>query len=76
MPATRDWAATVFVLWRGRLLLHRHRKLDMWLPPGGHVERDELPDDAAVREDHHTLVTVSSGDPFHGLPHSQSETLR
>lgn len=22
----------------------------MWLPPGGHVERDELPDEAAVRE--------------------------
>ena len=22
----------------------------MWLPPGGHIERGELPDDAAVRE--------------------------
>ncbi len=22
----------------------------MWLPPGGHIEPDELPDDAAVRE--------------------------
>ena len=22
----------------------------MWLPPGGHVDQDELPDDAAVRE--------------------------
>jgi 8-oxo-dGTP pyrophosphatase MutT (NUDIX family) len=22
----------------------------MWLPPGGHIERDELPDDAALRE--------------------------
>jgi 8-oxo-dGTP pyrophosphatase MutT (NUDIX family) len=27
-----------------------HRKLAMWLPPGGHIEPDELPDDAAVRE--------------------------
>ena len=33
-----------------KVLLHRHRKLGMWLPPGGHIERDELPDDAAVRE--------------------------
>jgi 8-oxo-dGTP pyrophosphatase MutT (NUDIX family) len=32
------------------VLLHLHRKLGMWLPPGGHIERDELPDDAAVRE--------------------------
>jgi 8-oxo-dGTP pyrophosphatase MutT (NUDIX family) len=22
----------------------------MWLPPGGHVERGEIPDNAAVRE--------------------------
>ncbi len=36
--------------WEGRVLLHRHRKLDMWLPPGGHIEQDELPDEAAVRE--------------------------
>ena len=32
------------------MLLHFHRKLGMWLPPGGHIERGELPDDAAVRE--------------------------
>ncbi|HKI57440.1 MAG TPA: NUDIX domain-containing protein [Trueperaceae bacterium] len=47
---TRDLAATVFVAWRGKLLMHRHRKLGMWLPCGGHVEPHELPDDAAVRE--------------------------
>lgn len=47
---TRDLAATVFVAWRGRLLMHRHRKLGLWLPCGGHVEPHELPDDAAVRE--------------------------
>ena len=49
-PVTRDLAATVFVAWRGKLLMHRHRKLAMWLPCGGHVEPHELPDDAAVRE--------------------------
>lgn len=38
------------VVWQGRVLLHAHRKLGIWLPPGGHVERDELPDEAAVRE--------------------------
>lgn len=47
---TRDFAATVFVAWRGRLLMHRHRKLGLWLPCGGHIEPHELPDDAAVRE--------------------------
>ncbi len=49
-PPTRDWCATAFVVWRGCVLLHHHPKLRRWLPPGGHVELGELPDDAAVRE--------------------------
>jgi 8-oxo-dGTP pyrophosphatase MutT (NUDIX family) len=47
---TRDFAATTFVVWHSRILLHKHEKLGMWLPPGGHVEPHELPCDAAVRE--------------------------
>ena len=47
---TRDWAVAVFVVWRDRVLLHRHPKLGLWLPCGGHVEAGELPDEAAVRE--------------------------
>ena len=34
----------------GAVLLHYHRRLARWLPPGGHVDPDELPDAAAVRE--------------------------
>ncbi len=47
---TRDWAATTFVVADGRTLLLLHRKLNMWLPPGGHIDPDELPDVAACRE--------------------------
>jgi ADP-ribose pyrophosphatase YjhB (NUDIX family) len=39
-----------FVVNVGRVLLLFHAKLGLWLPPGGHVETGELPDDAAVRE--------------------------
>ena len=46
----RHFTVAVFVVWEGKVLLHLHRKLGMWLPPGGHIERGELPDDAAVRE--------------------------
>ncbi|HEU4887852.1 MAG TPA: NUDIX hydrolase [Thermoanaerobaculia bacterium] len=34
----------------GRLLLHHHKRLDRWLQMGGHVEGDESPDLAALRE--------------------------
>ena len=46
----RHFTVAVFVVHRGRVLLHYHRKLGKWLPPGGHIEADELPDDAARRE--------------------------
>jgi 8-oxo-dGTP pyrophosphatase MutT (NUDIX family) len=46
----RHFTVAVFVVHAGRVLLHYHRKLGKWLPPGGHIEDDELPDNAARRE--------------------------
>ncbi len=34
----------------GRALLLKHKKLGVWLYPGGHVEENETPTEAAVRE--------------------------
>jgi ADP-ribose pyrophosphatase len=50
METTRHFVATVYVVNEGATALHEHEKLDMWLPPGGHLDRDELPHEAAVRE--------------------------
>ena len=47
---TRDFTVAVFVVHGGRVLLHLHPKLGKWLPPGGHIEPNELPDEAALRE--------------------------
>jgi 8-oxo-dGTP pyrophosphatase MutT (NUDIX family) len=47
---TRDWTATVFIVQDGRTLLLHHRKLGLWLPPGGHIDPHELPHLAAIRE--------------------------
>jgi 8-oxo-dGTP pyrophosphatase MutT (NUDIX family) len=47
---TRHFTATTFIVHAGKVLLHRHSKQNLWLPPGGHIERDELPDHAARRE--------------------------
>lgn len=35
---------------RTRMLMIFHKTLRCWLPPGGHVDPDEYPGDAAVRE--------------------------
>ncbi|MFC7134568.1 MULTISPECIES: NUDIX hydrolase [Salinibaculum] len=50
METTRHFVATVYVVHDGATALHHHDKLDMWLPPGGHIDRDEVPHRAAVRE--------------------------
>lgn len=34
----------------GRVLLHRHKRLGIWLQPGGHVDPGESCEQAAVRE--------------------------
>lgn len=49
-PVSRDFTVAVFVVDHDRVLLHFHQKLQRWLPPGGHIEPNELPDDAALRE--------------------------
>lgn len=50
METTRHFTATAYVVNDGAVALHRHDRLDMWLAPGGHVDRDELPREAARRE--------------------------
>ena len=47
---TRDFTATTFVVQEDATLLLWHKKAKAWLPPGGHIEPNELPEDAALRE--------------------------
>ncbi len=50
MEITKHFVSTVYIVHVDKVLLHVHKKLGLVLPPGGHVERDELPEDAARRE--------------------------
>jgi 8-oxo-dGTP pyrophosphatase MutT (NUDIX family) len=45
-----DFTATVFVVRDRQVLLIHHRRLNQWLPLGGHIELDEDPETAARRE--------------------------
>ncbi|MBK7893824.1 MAG: NUDIX domain-containing protein [Anaerolineaceae bacterium] len=47
---TRHFTATTFVVYQNKVLLHQHKRFGTWLPAGGHIERDELPEIAAIRE--------------------------
>jgi 8-oxo-dGTP pyrophosphatase MutT (NUDIX family) len=45
-----DFTVAIFVVHDGKVLVIHHRKLDKWLPLGGHIELDEDPEQAALRE--------------------------
>ena len=47
---SRDFTATTFIVQDRRTLLLWHNKIQAWLPPGGHIEEGELPEEAALRE--------------------------
>lgn len=42
--------ASSFVISSCGVILHRHRRLGIWVQPGGHVDAGESPEDACVRE--------------------------
>lgn len=49
-PGQIDMIAEVFVVYQDKALLRFHEKAKMWIAPGGHIELDETPEEAAVRE--------------------------
>ena len=46
---THVTASAIVVGPRGTVL-HKHKRLGLWLQPGGHIDPGEAPEDAAVRE--------------------------
>lgn len=45
-----DFTVEVFVVHRGKVLIRKHEKYGVWLSVGGHIELDEDPNQAALRE--------------------------
>lgn len=46
----------------GKIYLGHHIKADDWIPPGGHIEPGETPQDAAIREMEEELGLKITGD--------------
>ncbi len=46
----KHFVVSGYIVFSNQLLLVAHRKLGKWLPPGGHIEERETPEDALKRE--------------------------
>lgn len=49
---SRHFCSSVFVVnpLNKKILLVKHNLFDKWVQPGGHIEDDEVPEEAAIRE--------------------------
>lgn len=45
-----DFTVEAFIVYKNKVLLRRHEKYDIWLSVGGHIELDEDPVQALIRE--------------------------
>lgn len=45
-----DLVVAGYIFSKDKVLLVHHKKLDLWLPVGGHLNKDETPDKALLRE--------------------------
>ena len=72
----RHFTVTAFVSAEQQTLLHWHRKNRMWLPPGGHIEPNEDPYQAALREAEEEVgfpvVLLTTAPPY---PYSQPRQI-
>lgn len=50
MIYNKSITSTVYIVNDCKVLLHKHKKYNTWFPVGGHLEPDELPHEAAIRE--------------------------
>ena len=49
-PGQIDYIAEVFIVFQNKVLIRFHDKYHIWIAPGGHIELDETPEEAAIRE--------------------------
>lgn len=45
-----DFTVEAFIVYKNKVLLRKHDKLGIWLSVGGHIELNEDPNQAAIRE--------------------------
>ena len=46
----KHFTSTVFVVHNQKIALHWHKKVSEWLPAGGHIDKNETPVEAGIRE--------------------------
>ncbi len=75
-----DFTVDVLIVYENKVLIRKHEKYDKWLAVGGHIELDETPDQAALREVQEEVglkikLIPSRKMPIYNNPESEYEEL-
>ncbi len=72
-----DYCADVYIVNGDAVLLRYHEKYNFWCSPGGHIELDEDPEEAAVREakEETGLTVILAGPRLPDLDDNDHEVL-
>ena len=57
----RHFTATTFIVFQEAIFLHWHKKIEKWLPPGGHIDKNETPNSLKLKilKQEHSLYPKS-----------------
>jgi 8-oxo-dGTP pyrophosphatase MutT (NUDIX family) len=74
-----DFTAEVFIVHKNKVLLRMHDKAKIWLSVGGHIELDEDPVQAVIREAKEEVgldikIIGDSSGPLSGMPENRGYT--
>ena len=70
MAVEKHFTVSIYIVHKDKVLLHVHKKYGMLLPLGGHIEANELPEEACIREAKEesgliiNLYNADSNNPF------------
>ncbi len=72
-----DFCAEVFIVHKNKVLLRMHDKYSIWLSIGGHIELNEDPVEAAIREVKEEVgldinIVGDAHGPLHGSPDNRN----
>ncbi len=74
-----DFTVEVFIVCGNKVLLRKHDKYGIWLSVGGHIELDEDPNEAALREVKEevglTVELVGGAPPYEKAPKRYKELI-
>lgn len=62
-----DYTASVYIVCENRVLIRRHEKYHIWIHVGGHIELDEHPVEAAIREAKEEVGLDITIPGYHGI---------